>query len=276
MLKGIDISVHQRNNYQYLIDNYATDFVITRAAWRYSVDSMCDTMYQYAKKQGKKLGFYFFPLPSDGGPEAHAEWAYKQTLGYIGEAIPILDWENYTGGEGWLRESDVDWALRWLKKYEQLSGVKPLIYMNSNCERTYDWSLVVKNDNGLWIANYGYNNGIDDGRPATKHWKFAAIHQYTSLGDNGRGLDRDTFYGDKTAWDAYVGKKKTSTKTEPIVEKPVEKPVTPSYEIYTVKKGDTLSAIAKKYGTTYQKIAKDNGIKNANLIHTGDKLKIYK
>lgn len=43
---------------------------------------------------------------------------------------------------------------------------------------------------------------------------------------------------------------------------------------YTVKKGDTLSAIAKKYGTTYQKIAKDNGIKNPNLITVGQKLKI--
>lgn len=43
---------------------------------------------------------------------------------------------------------------------------------------------------------------------------------------------------------------------------------------YTVKKGDTLSGIAKKYGTTYQKIAKENGIKNANLIYPGQKLKI--
>ena len=43
---------------------------------------------------------------------------------------------------------------------------------------------------------------------------------------------------------------------------------------YTVKKGDTLSAIAQKYGTTYQKIAKDNGIDNPNYIKVGQKLKI--
>ena len=41
---------------------------------------------------------------------------------------------------------------------------------------------------------------------------------------------------------------------------------------YVVKKGDTLSAIAKKYGTTYQKIARDNGIENPNLIFPGQKL----
>ena len=43
---------------------------------------------------------------------------------------------------------------------------------------------------------------------------------------------------------------------------------------YTVKKGDTLSAIAKQYGTTYQQIAKDNNISNPNLIYAGQKLNI--
>ena len=43
---------------------------------------------------------------------------------------------------------------------------------------------------------------------------------------------------------------------------------------YTVQKGDTLSGIAKRYGTTYQAIAKLNGIENPNLIEIGQKLKI--
>lgn len=46
----------------------------------------------------------------------------------------------------------------------------------------------------------------------------------------------------------------------------------PSYKTYVVKRGDTLSSIAKKYGTTYQKIAKDNGIANPNKIYAGQKL----
>lgn len=48
-----------------------------------------------------------------------------------------------------------------------------------------------------------------------------------------------------------------------------------SYVVYTVQYGDTLSKIAKKYNTTYQKIAKDNGIKDPNKIYVGQKLKIY-
>lgn len=43
---------------------------------------------------------------------------------------------------------------------------------------------------------------------------------------------------------------------------------------YTVQRGDTLSAIARRYNTTVTKIVKDNGIQNANLIYVGQVLKI--
>jgi LysM repeat protein len=45
-------------------------------------------------------------------------------------------------------------------------------------------------------------------------------------------------------------------------------------ETYTVKQGDTLSAIATKYGTTYQKLASYNGIANPNAINVGQTIKI--
>lgn len=43
---------------------------------------------------------------------------------------------------------------------------------------------------------------------------------------------------------------------------------------YTVKSGDTLSGIAKKYGTTVAKLQSLNGIKDANKIYAGQKIKI--
>lgn len=319
MLKGIDESSWQRNNYEALTNNYAKDFVIVRAAFSKTVDPYCDKMYQYAKGLGKKLGFYFFPLTSDGTPEDCAEWAYNQVLGYIGEAIPCLDWEAHqnTATHDY---KDVDWALRWLEKFEELSGVKPMIYMNSSLERSLNWTPVVQNDNGLWIANYGNNDGTDHGRPATTHWKSAAMHQYTSLGDNGRGLDCDTFYGDAAAWDAYCKSEKSAgaTMAQPMVTPKTDADIERAardviagkygngdarfkklsdegfdamqvqdrvnqllrgqkpYTEYVVKAGDTLSAIAKQFGTTYTKIAQDNNIANVSLIYPGMKLKIYK
>lgn len=44
--------------------------------------------------------------------------------------------------------------------------------------------------------------------------------------------------------------------------------------IYVVKAGDSLSAIASKYDTTYQKLAEYNGIKNPNVINVGQKIRI--
>ncbi len=45
-------------------------------------------------------------------------------------------------------------------------------------------------------------------------------------------------------------------------------------ETYTVQKGDTLSAIAKKNGTTVEEIVSKNGIQDANKISIGQNLTI--
>ena len=45
-------------------------------------------------------------------------------------------------------------------------------------------------------------------------------------------------------------------------------------QYYTVRKGDTLSGIAKTYNTTVSYLAKLNNIKNVNLIYVGQKLLI--
>lgn len=63
----------------------------------------------------------------------------------------------------------------------------------------------------------------------------------------------------------------SDVKTETVVT-----PTTPvsNDEIYVVKSGDTLSGIAAKYGTTYQKLAEYNNISNPNVITVGQKIKI--
>ena len=44
--------------------------------------------------------------------------------------------------------------------------------------------------------------------------------------------------------------------------------------VYVVKKGDTLSSIARKYGKNANDIAKYNHITNVNAIQVGQKIKI--
>ena len=43
---------------------------------------------------------------------------------------------------------------------------------------------------------------------------------------------------------------------------------------YVVRSGDTLSKIASKYGTTYQNLARINGISNPNKIYKGQKIRV--
>ena len=68
---------------------------------------------------------------------------------------------------------------------------------------------------------------------------------------------------------AKLGATNTTTPTNP-----APTTTTTTDEIYVVKAGDTLSGIASKYGTTYQKLAEYNGIKNPNVITVGQKIKI--
>ena len=104
-----------------------------------------------------------------------------------------------------------------------------------------------------WVAQY-YTK--------CEYAKDYGIWQYTSRGSvagvNGN-VDCDWCYKD------YLS-------TEP--EVPDMPPEAPSETVYVVKYGDTLSGIAKEYGTTYQALAAYNGIANPNLIHVGDKIRI--
>lgn len=72
-------------------------------------------------------------------------------------------------------------------------------------------------------------------------------------------------YG-RPAYDAEPGNANTGSQTP--------SGGTTSEVTYTVVAGDTLSKIAAKYGTTYQKLAAYNGITNPNIIRVGQKIKI--
>lgn len=79
----------------------------------------------------------------------------------------------------------------------------------------------------------------------------------------GNGEDRKMALGDRYGTVQAIVNAKLGINTEE-----------PKAVIYTVKKGDTLSGIANKYGTTYQHLAEVNGIANPNKIYSGQKITI--
>lgn len=93
----------------------------------------------------------------------------------------------------------------------------------------------------------GYQRGVASNHADVMHWfpKF--------------GKSMDTFRSD-------VSKAMTPAQVKP------QPPV--SGKTYTVVKGDTLSEIAQKYGTTVDTLAQLNGIKAPNLIVVGQVLKL--
>lgn len=221
-LKGIDISKWQSSLDLSKID---FDFAIIKATEGKSyVDPYCDKFFQKALSMNKKLGVYHFANNPSNTAEQEANWFINNTKGYIGKAIPVLDWESKD-------TSNVAWALEWLERVEKAYGCKPMIYMSQSVVNRHDWSKVVAGNYGLWVAkyrdyvaDYNYDMSNAGSKPEVKYWKFYAIWQWTSSGRlngyNGN-LDLDEFYGDESAWDAYVGKGEGTTKPEPT---PIPKP----------------------------------------------------
>ena len=236
MLKGIDISKWQAGINLPAIANQI-DFVICKATEGVGyTDKNCDGFYQQAKSLGKKLGVYHFARPDLGNSAvAEADYFVKETLGYHKKSILILDWEPAGNSI-----NNVAWAKAWLDRVYEKTGVKPLIYMSASVMRDNDWSSVANADYGLWVANYGTNNGSAQEVVFTKYplkyWSFYALWQYTSKGRlkgyNGN-LDLNYFSGDQTAWDKYAGGKPSASK-----------PTTPSKSVYELAK----EVIAGKWG----------------------------
>lgn len=94
---------------------------------------------------------------------------------------------------------------------------------------------------------------ISYGVPAVTNKAEGAVHPYHLQAISGKG---STVYGWVNAGDISGKTGGGSAKT------------------YTVVKGDTLSKIAKKYGTTVDTLVKLNGIKNKNLINIGQVIKL--
>ena len=142
-------------------------------------------------------------------------------------------------------------------------------------------------------------------------WQWTSTGRLDGYGHN---LDCNVFYGDGTTWDKYAGKSGTTQPVKPaqpvkksneeianevingawgngedrkkrltdagynytVVQAIVNKKMADRNQsvYYVVKRGDTLSGIASKYGTTYQQLAKINGIANPNKIYPGQKIRV--
>lgn len=345
-MKFIDISNWQAGlDIPTVVKNGGLGAVVVKATEGLNfVDKSCDGFVQKCIANGVPFGFYHFARNNDASAEA--EFFRKNTTGYEGKGIPILDWED---------GQSVNWVNTFVNRYHELTGVWPWVYgnawrfnqgtVNANCGK---W-IAGYPSNGITDINYGMNNSmpysVNGGGVCA--WQFSSSVRISGYSGN---LDGDVFYGDATAWAKYAGggvtpsaptapsttnapsgstlelavavmqgkygngdarksalgsrynevqdfinhiqTASTSTLASEVLAgkygngdtrkavlgsryNTVQSVVNgSSYKTYTVKSGDTLSGIAAKYGTTYQKLAQINGISNPNVIYAGQVLKI--
>ena len=351
-MKFIDISNWQAGlDVATVVKNGGLGGVIVKATEGLGfVDKSCDKFIQQCIKNGIQFGFYHFARKNDANAEA--EFFRKNTSGYEGKGIPVLDWED---------DQPVSWVNTFVERYHELTGVWPWIYanpwrfkqgkVNANCGR---WVAGYPR-NGITDINYGMNNSLPGSYNVGSvcAWQFSSSVRIS--GYNG-SLDGDVFYGDKEAWKKYAGSKGSGSSGSSSNTGSSSGSVAPSgstielalgvmngkygngdarkkalgrryrevqdfinhiasasnetlaaevkqgkygngndrklllggrYDAvqaivngnsqkvyYTVKSGDTLSGIASKYGTTYQKLASMNGISNPNKIYVGQKIRV--
>ena len=155
----------------------------------------------------------------------------------------------------------VDIAVVFCNMLEE-AGYYPMIYANLDYyENKLNSERLDKFDK--WLAQWTDRPTYD---------KPFGIWQYTSKGEMvgiSGNVDLNISYKD---YPLIIKDAGLNNSGDVIIDIPIEEE---KNEInYVVKKGDTLSKIASKYGTTYQVLASYNNIKNPNKIYVGQVIKI--
>ncbi len=150
-----------------------------------------------------------------------------------------------------------------LESVKRLTNKEVIVYSDlSNARDRFNRNIADNYE--LWIAYYGDYNNLKSIETSWERWIGV---QYTDRGyvPGIRGnVDRDLYTENIFLSD---------TSQIPNTENPNDNINTEGIT-YTVQRGDTLSEIASRYGTTVQEIVSINNIVNANLIYPGQTLRI--
>lgn len=260
--EGIDVS-----NWQGYIDyaevkNTGIEIVYIKASQGTNIkDAYFDINYENAKTNGLCVGFYHY-LTATNIEQAQEEANFFVSVisGKIPDCKLVLDYETFGGVS---REEINNIARTFMERVEELTDKEIILYSDlSNAQNTFDRSLA--EDYDLWIAYYENRNNLIN---IETSWNTYIGIQYTDRGRvngiNG-SVDRD-LYTQEIFLDETSEIANNSTNTSPMNTQSIE---------YTVQRGDTLSAIARRYGTTVQELVDINNIQNPDLIYPGEKLRI--
>lgn len=123
-------------------------------------------------------------------------------------------------------------------------------------------------NHGPFDSNGNYVESWADDAPKRKFtWKKSSTKKATTkTSTTKKNTTKKSTAKKTTPKKTYTPAKKTTPRKTP--KKPIARKITPKTKspvIHTVKKGDTLYGLARKYGATVSAIQKANGIKGSNI-----------
>lgn len=259
-IEGIDVSNWQGYiNYERVRrDGIEIAYIKSSQGESYK-DPYFEINYENAKQNGVKVGVYHYVMARNvAQAEAEAQFFASVISGKQIDCKLAMDFEEF----GNLNKREInEISLAFLRKLKDLTGKDAIVYSDLyNAQSTFELS----NNYPLWIAYYNNYRELEN---IEADWETWQGQQYTDMGRvagiNGY-VDRDLFTPKILLDDnTEIGKIK-GEKEENISEKIV----------YTIKRGDTLWAIARKYDVTIDEIVRLNDIKNPNLIYPNEQLTI--
>ena len=271
-VKGIDVSSHQGVIDWNKVKAAGIRFAIIRVgygdllSYPKQLDSQFRANVEGAQKAGVDIGFYLFSYAGTEEMARREAQGLKQAIAGMKPAYPVYfdyeyDSDRLTGKPGKEQLTKVYVAFcEEMEKDNYYVG----IYLNKDFYRNrLDMDKLKAYD--LWLADYEGGPDYECGMQQT-----GSAGKVDGIGGN---VDTDTAFKDypsviKNA--GLNGWKKSETPSVPSNNTPA----VPEGTVYTVKSGDTLSGIAQKYNTTVAALVSANGIKDANLIYVGQKIKI--
>ena len=261
--EGLDVSNWQGNIDYAQVKSAGIEVVYIKASEGTTFkDPYFERNYANAKANGLKVGFYHFVTATNvQAARNQAQFFASVISGKTPDCKLAMDFEQFRGGISVNEINEISKVF--LETVQQLTGKEVVIYSNLNdAQRVFSRELA--NQYPLWVAYWGSESGLLN---SSSNWQNWEGWQYTSrgivAGVNGY-VDRNRFT------DNIFLEECTNCP-------PVENPNTgeeAQLTYYTVKKGDTLSAIANRYQTTVQQLVTENGIANPNLIYPGQVLRI--
>lgn len=273
---GIDISVWQKDMNLSQAKAEGVRFTIIRGAYGNKKDTAFESNYAKAKANNLGVGVYWWTRAvNEAQAKEEAQLLIDNCLKGKQFEYPIyIDVEDKLLSN--LGKSKVDEVIKSACETLEANGYYAGFYLNENWYKNKCNGSELAKRFTVWLAKWSKAE-----QTAYPMWQFGGETNYIRSNKvAGVVCDQDYCFVDFPTIIKNAGLNGYGKGTEIKPSNPEPKPVEPSKSqtssetTYIVKKGDTLSGIASKYGTTYQVLASYNGISNPNLIGVGQAIKI--